>query len=166
MANKMMNMILAFIVSLLVVSVPFTSGLLQRGVVVETRTMPRRQGQGFSRSRSSFVTAHTAATSSTTTSTTQLDSSSSSSSLPSSSSSSSSLHHPKLIVLDLDHTLWTPELYTLRHLERTKARPIAGTDVTLFPGAQQVMEQIRAGKFPNTRFAVASRTKSVSWAHD
>ena len=154
MANKMMNMILAFIVSLLVVSVPFTSGLLQRGVVVETRTMPRRQGQGFSRSRSSFVTAHTAATSSTTTSTTQLD------------SSSSSLHHPKLIVLDLDHTLWTPELYTLRHLERTKARPIAGTDVTLFPGAQQVMEQIRAGKFPNTRFAVASRTKSVPWAHD
>jgi hypothetical protein len=23
---------------------------------------------------------------------------------------------PKLVVFDLDHTIWTPELYTLRHL--------------------------------------------------
>lgn len=135
----------------LLFSVPFISGF--QGVV-ETKTMPRRQG--FS-SRSSF-TAHTAAAAaaakSSFTSTTQLYSSS----LPP--------LHPKLIVLDLDHTLWTPELYTLRHLERTKVRPIAGKDVNLFPGAQQVMEQIRQGNFPDTRFAVASRTKSVKWAHD
>jgi magnesium-dependent phosphatase 1 len=153
-ANKM-NMMLA--VASLLVFIPFIFGF--QGVV-ETKTMPRRQG--FS-SRSSF-TAHAAAAakSSTTTSTTQLYSSSSSSS----SSSSPSPLHPKLIVLDLDHTLWTPELYTLRNLERAKVRPIARKDVNLFPGAQQVMEQIRQGKFPHTRFAVASRTKSVAWAHD
>jgi magnesium-dependent phosphatase 1 len=72
---------------------------------------------------------------------------------------------PKLIVFDLDNTLWTPELYFIRNLERG-AKPVAGKDIDLFPGAQQVIQMIRDGTFCNTQFALASRTSSVDWAHD
>ncbi|KAH8057797.1 hypothetical protein JL722_6336 [Aureococcus anophagefferens] len=51
---------------------------------------------------------------------------------------------PKLLVFDLDHTLWTPELYTLRRLPgyQTAAPPgpVADADVSLFPGAAAVLE--------------------------
>ena len=40
---------------------------------------------------------------------------------------------PRLVVFDLDHTLWTPELYTLRHLpgydDASPPFPVAGEDV-------------------------------------
>ena len=39
---------------------------------------------------------------------------------------------PKLIVLDLDNTVWTPELYQLRKLQRANQTPVAGHDVKLF----------------------------------
>mmetsp|Transcript_49029 Transcript_49029/g.147670 ORF Transcript_49029/g.147670 Transcript_49029/m.147670 type:complete len:462 (-) Transcript_49029:343-1728(-) len=76
---------------------------------------------------------------------------------------------PSLIVFDLDNTVWTPELYQLRKLQRQKdALPVAGKDVELFPGAQRVIESIQSSpeKWGNTQFAVASRTKSASWAKD
>jgi magnesium-dependent phosphatase 1 len=75
---------------------------------------------------------------------------------------------PKLIVLDLDNTLWTPELYQLRKHQSTGQIPKAGKDVQLFPGAKALLERIRANDtFPTTmKVAVASRTKSVDWAHD
>jgi magnesium-dependent phosphatase 1 len=73
---------------------------------------------------------------------------------------------PKLIVFDLDNTLWTPELYTLRNIERDGTIPVARKDVNLFPGAQEILQMIHDGKFNATQFAVASRTKSVDWAHD
>lgn len=76
---------------------------------------------------------------------------------------------PELIVFDLDNTLWSPELYQLRKLQRSNMYPIAHKDVKLFPAAWNVIQHIRAdpdGNFVNTKFAVASRTKSVDWAHD
>lgn len=94
--------------------------------------------------------------------------------LASSSSSSSLSPSPKLIVFDLDNTLWTPELYQLRKLQRAGKTPVAGKDVKLFPGARQVIEEIvrsRKKKYnnddevPRPRFAIASRTQSVEWAH-
>lgn len=74
---------------------------------------------------------------------------------------------PSLIVFDLDNTLWTPELYQLRKLERMKVLPVAGRDVKLFPVAEAIIESVRSNpeKWSNTKFAVASRTKSVQWAH-
>ena len=76
---------------------------------------------------------------------------------------------PKLIAFDLDNTLWCPELYQLRRLQRANAFPVAGKDVQLFDGAQEILDYIRQekeGLFADTTFAVASRTKSVEWAHD
>jgi len=83
---------------------------------------------------------------------------------------SSSLHSlPSLVVFDLDNTLWTPELYQLRKLARSNKYPVAHKDVKLFPAVKEIIEQIKNdqdGRFANTKFAVASRTKSVDWAHD
>jgi magnesium-dependent phosphatase 1 len=74
---------------------------------------------------------------------------------------------PSLIVFDLDNTIWTPELYQLRTHERSGTTPIAGKDVKLFEGSQAVVDAIRRGDYPSsTKFAVASRTKSVEWAQD
>lgn len=72
---------------------------------------------------------------------------------------------PKLIVFDLDNTLWSPELYQLRKHQRTNQTPIAGKDVKLFQGAQAALDSIQT-MMPDTKLAVASRTKSVEWAHD
>lgn len=78
---------------------------------------------------------------------------------------------PRVIVFDLDNTLWTPELYKLRKLERSNQIPIAGKDVKLFDGAKEVLENI----LPNLRgadgdekpiLAIASRTNKVEWAED
>ncbi len=90
----------------------------------------------------------------------------------------SSLHAvgkvPSLIVFDLDNTLWHPELYQLRKLQRNKQYPVADRDVKLFPAIQSIIESIQkqnddesgSSLFADTKFAVASRTKSVEWAHD
>lgn len=75
---------------------------------------------------------------------------------------------PSLIVFDLDNTLWTPELYQLRTIAQQNKDPVAHKDVKLFDGAHKIIQQIKSdrdSKFANTKFAVASRTKSVDWAH-
>jgi magnesium-dependent phosphatase 1 len=74
---------------------------------------------------------------------------------------------PAMIVFDLDNTIWTPELYQLRKHQRDGTQPIAGKDVQLFAGSEIIVDTIRRGGYPTgTKFAVASRTKSVEWAHD
>ena len=73
---------------------------------------------------------------------------------------------PKLIIFDLDNTVWTPELYQLRQHQRTNRTPVAHRDVQLLPGAQAALGRKRTGDLRNVAFAVASRTKSVEWAHD
>ena len=76
---------------------------------------------------------------------------------------------PSLIVFDLDNTLWTPELYQLRKLQRNNQFPVAHSDVKLFPAVWDIIQKIRNDPddtFANTKFAIASRTKSVEWAHD
>jgi len=90
------------------------------------------------------------------------------SSIPDTSTPSGPKKVPSLIVFDLDNTLWTPELYTLRSLQRSGGTPVAGRDVKLFPGAREVLTSIREGGGPlaDVRFAVASRTSSGEWARD
>ena len=73
---------------------------------------------------------------------------------------------PKLIVFDLDNTLWTPELYQLRKLQKSNTVPRAGRDVHLMDGTQKILkDHIPVLQQQGVQFAVASRTKSVEWAH-
>ena len=67
----------------------------------------------------------------------------------------------RLLVFDLDHTLWTPELYKLRRLEGYETAappgPTAGEDVRLFPGAAAVLEELATSpKWRGTTCACAS----------
>lgn len=83
---------------------------------------------------------------------------------------------PKIIIFDLDNTLWTPELYQIRQ----RHLPQADKDIRLFPdavrilefwcrhqernhqGSQPQFERIGAQKIP---LAIASRTSKTSWAN-
>ena len=78
---------------------------------------------------------------------------------------------PKLIVFDLDNTLWTPELYTLRHLagyrDARPPGPEAGRDVWLVDGAADVLWELATHarwRAAPTALAVASRTNKGAWA--
>ena len=73
---------------------------------------------------------------------------------------------PSLIVFDLDNTLWTPELYQLLKLQSSNQYPVAHKDVKLYPAVKTIIEQIRNEQYSDVKFAIASRTKSVDWAHD
>ena len=73
--------------------------------------------------------------------------------------------YPKLVVFDLDNTLWTPELYTLRRIPENEG-PVADIDVKLFEAAKIVLEELStAPQWKHTKFGVASRTNKGHWAH-
>ena len=66
---------------------------------------------------------------------------------------------PKLVVFDLDNTLWTPELHTLRK------QPKAGKDVALCGGAVDALFDLATGDgWRATSAAVASRAEEKAWA--
>ena len=70
---------------------------------------------------------------------------------------------PKLIVFDLDNTLWTPELYQIRQ----KTCPRANQDIWLFPGVQTILQHMveYADEWQSTtQLAIASRTNKGHWA--
>ena len=76
---------------------------------------------------------------------------------------------PKLIVLDLDNTVWTPELYTLRQLPGYASAgppgPRAGEDVWLIDGAAAALHELATcEQWADTKVAVASRTNKGRWA--
>lgn len=63
-------------------------------------------------------------------------------------------------------SIGSPELYQLRKLERERKTPKAGKDVDLMDGMKIVLEKhVPQLKEQGVQFAVASRTKSVEWAH-
>ena len=75
---------------------------------------------------------------------------------------------PKLLVFDLDNTLWTPELYQLRiPNQRQGGMPQADRDICLFDDARRILEFFAAA--PSTgddmKLAIASRTTRTRWAH-
>ena len=76
---------------------------------------------------------------------------------------------PKLIVFDLDQTLWAPELYKLRRLPNYESAgppgPAAGADVELLPGAEAALTELVTDEaWRGVKLAVASRTNKAPWA--
>ena len=76
---------------------------------------------------------------------------------------------PKLIVFDLDNTLWTPELYKLRRLPNYASAgppgPMADQDVRLYAGARAALEELATDEaWADTALACASRTNKGPWA--
>jgi magnesium-dependent phosphatase 1 len=70
---------------------------------------------------------------------------------------------PKLLVFDLDNTLWTPELYQIRK----KSPPRVNQDIHLFGDALpilQALQQQHPEGISRPQLAVASRTNKVVWA--
>jgi len=80
---------------------------------------------------------------------------------------------PELIVLDLDNTLWTPELY---QLNPKRGPPKARKDIQLFPDVPLVFQSIQrlrqhhlddptaTGSVVVPKWAVASRAQNEDWA--
>ena len=76
---------------------------------------------------------------------------------------------PELVVFDLDNTLWTPELYTLRQIPGYATAeppgPLAGRDVWLLDGAAAALHELATCEaWSETKVAVASRTNKARWA--
>jgi len=70
---------------------------------------------------------------------------------------------PVLIVLDLDNTLWTPELYQLNQRRTPQARK----DIQLFPDMPRIfrtVEQATTTGRSAPKWAVASRAQNKEWA--
>ena len=69
---------------------------------------------------------------------------------------------PDLIVMDLDNTLWTPELYQLNQ----KKIPRAKKDINLFADVPTIFQMTLAADFSDNppKLAVASRAQNEDWA--
>ena len=63
---------------------------------------------------------------------------------------------PKVIVFDLDNTLWTPELYQIRK------RPTPEKDIRLFPNVPAILKILQ--QTTDITVAIASRTSHGDWA--
>ncbi|RHY26716.1 hypothetical protein DYB25_011996 [Aphanomyces astaci] len=79
---------------------------------------------------------------------------------------------PKLVVFDLDFTLWYPEMYELAGAPfRRSAKGVVsardGEEVHLFDAVHPVLHEIAFGvEFVETQVAVASRTTYPDWARE
>ncbi|CAB1096927.1 unnamed protein product [Ectocarpus sp. CCAP 1310/34] len=77
---------------------------------------------------------------------------------------------PRLVVMDLDYTLWKPELYQMRGAPFTKekdgkVRDRSGEVIDLFPGVREALLEVHRGhRFRDTKLAIASRTSHERWA--
>ena len=81
---------------------------------------------------------------------------------------------PKMVVFDLDNTVWTPELYTLRHLpgyaRAGPPNPVAGKDVWLLDGAAAAFHELATcecwrGELPKPAASSSSSLLSLRCAH-
>ena len=72
----------------------------------------------------------------------------------------------KLVALDLDNTLWTPELYTLRHLQlRAGGASGPGEDVWLLDGAAEALYELAScERCSRGHDAAVRRAQTGNWA--
>eukprot|EP00607_Mallomonas_marina_P000595 CAMPEP_0182428684 /NCGR_PEP_ID=MMETSP1167-20130531/23208_1 /TAXON_ID=2988 /ORGANISM="Mallomonas Sp, Strain CCMP3275" /LENGTH=175 /DNA_ID=CAMNT_0024611713 /DNA_START=62 /DNA_END=589 /DNA_ORIENTATION=+ len=75
---------------------------------------------------------------------------------------------PRLVVFDLDYTLWRPELYMMsgspyRKDAQGRILDRRGTEISLFPGVEDILREVKSWG-SSTQLGVASRTDEVKWA--
>mmetsp|Transcript_1350 Transcript_1350/g.2135 ORF Transcript_1350/g.2135 Transcript_1350/m.2135 type:complete len:225 (-) Transcript_1350:337-1011(-) len=79
---------------------------------------------------------------------------------------------PKLIVFDLDKTLWNPHLISFcggfrKDGESGRVLDRLGEEIKLYPDVEGILKVLRtASIFQETSLAIASRTSKTAWAHD
>ena len=79
---------------------------------------------------------------------------------------------PKLIVYDLDDTVWFPELYMMcgapwTRDELGRVTDVAGEEIRIYPAAIESIKMITEHEaFADTQVAVASRTNRGKWAFE
>ena len=83
---------------------------------------------------------------------------------------------PKLVVYDLDDTIWFPELYMIagapfkKDVSTKTIKDASGTEIAVYPAARESMRLIaqtsEAFRKRGTKIAVASRTHRGNWAHE
>ena len=77
---------------------------------------------------------------------------------------------PKLIIFDLDDTVWYPELYMMcgapwTRDELGRVTDVCDEELSIYPAAREAIAMIlRHEAFAGTRVAVASRTNRGRWA--
>lgn len=68
---------------------------------------------------------------------------------------------PKIVIFDLDDTLWTPELYQIRQMQC----PTPGKEISLFSDVPAVLRMLQQPKSKQSIIlAIASRTNKGEWA--
>jgi len=78
---------------------------------------------------------------------------------------------PKLIVFDLDFTMWDPEMYQLDgapfSYRNGKVYDRRNTEVDLFPDVRNILQRIHfSEEFAETKIGSASRTEYPEWAYE
>mmetsp|Transcript_25415 Transcript_25415/g.33182 ORF Transcript_25415/g.33182 Transcript_25415/m.33182 type:complete len:178 (+) Transcript_25415:169-702(+) len=79
---------------------------------------------------------------------------------------------PKLIVFDLDYTMWDPEMYLLDggapfSYQNGRVFDRYGTEVDLFPDVRNILWRINSSEeFQDTKIGSASRTEYPDWAEE
>lgn len=77
---------------------------------------------------------------------------------------------PKLVVFDLDDTVWFPELYMMNGApwsvdELGRVTDVSGEELRIYPAAREAIALISTHEaFAETKVAVASRTNRAQWA--
>lgn len=83
---------------------------------------------------------------------------------------------PQLVVFDLDHCLWHPEMYTLNEIPTEESRVYGNLgnedlkgvvslksgreQIKLFPGALKILQKFAEGHYPQIRLAIASSSNT------
>lgn len=78
---------------------------------------------------------------------------------------------PKLVVFDLDDTVWFPELYMMNGApwsvdELGRVTDVSGEELRIYPAAREAIAMLSTHEaFAETKVAVASRTNRAQWAY-
>lgn len=80
------------------------------------------------------------------------------------------IHDPRVVVFDLDGTIWTPEMYQLRggspfRVQKERVFDCHGERIELLADAVSVLERLKK-EFPHVSVGIASTCDEPEWAKE